>query len=270
MGIVQGSCLFHHPDAPIEVSGEAVLQVVGFHKGSFGKEGLMADQHALLEASPGKRFRGGEAAHADEVPFLIHQRCFAIQHVGQFAAGDGVHHLLQGVVFVEAVAGIEEAEVIAGGKSDAFVHGVVQSLVRFAHDAGDAVFVPVDDGECAVFGRTVHNDVFHVVVGLRDNALNRVLQYRFGVVGHGDDAEFRGKVVMHFFRSLCCKGQCISWQRRSPNSGIRLSGRLVQRGWGSRARSASSRCRWQSLPRICIVPRSRCAGGLSSRGCRPR
>ena len=30
-------------------------------------------------------------------------------------------------------------------------------------------------------------------------------------IGHGDDAEFRGGVVMHFFRSLCCKGQCISW-----------------------------------------------------------
>ena len=60
------------------------------------------------------------------------------------------------------------------------------------HDAGDAVAVTVDNGERAVFGRTVHKDVFYVVVGLRDNALNRVLQYRFGIVGHGDDAEFRG------------------------------------------------------------------------------
>ena len=101
---------------------------------------------------------------------------------------------------MEAVAGIEEAEVIAGGKADTFVHGVVQSLVRFAHDAGDAVAVTVDNGERAVFGRAVHKDVFYVVVGLRDNALNRVLQYRFGIVGHGDDTEFRGGVVMHFFR----------------------------------------------------------------------
>ena len=82
MGIVQGPCLLHHPDAPVEVGGEAVLQVVGFYKGSFGKEGLMADQHALLEASPGKHFRGGEAAHADEVTFLVHQFRFAVQHVG--------------------------------------------------------------------------------------------------------------------------------------------------------------------------------------------
>ena len=26
-------------------------------------------------------------------------------------------------------------------------------------------------------------------------SLNRVLQYRFGIVGHGDDAEFRGRGV---------------------------------------------------------------------------
>ena len=40
MGIVQGPYPLHHPDAPVEVGGEAVLQVVGFYKGSFGKEGL--------------------------------------------------------------------------------------------------------------------------------------------------------------------------------------------------------------------------------------
>ncbi len=56
VGIVQSTCFLHHPDAPVEVGGEAVLQVVGFYKGSFGKEGLMADQHALLEALPGKHF----------------------------------------------------------------------------------------------------------------------------------------------------------------------------------------------------------------------
>ena len=35
-------------------------------------------------------------------------------------------------------------------------------------DRGDAVAVTVDNGERAVFGRTVHKDVFYVVVGLRD------------------------------------------------------------------------------------------------------
>ena len=82
MGIVQGPCLLQHPDAPVDVGGVAVLQVVGFYKGSIGKEGLLADQHAQLAASPGKPFRGGEAAHADEVTFLVHQFRFAVQHVG--------------------------------------------------------------------------------------------------------------------------------------------------------------------------------------------
>ena len=34
--------------------------------------GRLADQHALLEASPGKHFRGGEAAHADEAVSYTH------------------------------------------------------------------------------------------------------------------------------------------------------------------------------------------------------
>ena len=42
-------------------------------------------------------------------------------------------------------------------------------------------------------------------------------------------------------------------------------------GEGSiRARSVSSRCRWQNPRLICIVPRSRCADGLSSPVCRLR
>ena len=31
MGIVQGPCLLHHPDAPVEVGGEAVLQLSLIH-----------------------------------------------------------------------------------------------------------------------------------------------------------------------------------------------------------------------------------------------
>ncbi len=38
MGIVQRACLFHHPDAPVEVGGEAVLQVIGFYKGRLAKK----------------------------------------------------------------------------------------------------------------------------------------------------------------------------------------------------------------------------------------
>ncbi len=48
---------------------------------------------------------------------------------------NAVHHLLQSIVLVKAVARIQEAEIIAAGKADSFVHGIVQSFVRFADDA---------------------------------------------------------------------------------------------------------------------------------------
>ena len=42
----------------------------------------------------------------------------------------------EGVGGVEFVAGIEETEKVAGGKTDAFVHGIVEPLVGFANDDG--------------------------------------------------------------------------------------------------------------------------------------
>lgn len=63
MGIVQGPCLFHHPDAPVEVGGEAVLHIVWYRQAPFGEECLMANEHTLPETLPCQHFGGGEAAH---------------------------------------------------------------------------------------------------------------------------------------------------------------------------------------------------------------
>ena len=77
-----------------------------------------------------------------------------------------MHHLLQGVVFMETVSGIQETEVVARCQVDAFVHGIIQSFVRFANKQGDTVAIPFGNGEGAVFGCTVYDDVLYVVVGL--------------------------------------------------------------------------------------------------------
>ena len=232
-GVVQRLGLLHDADAPVEVGGVAVAQVVGHHAVAPGEEGLVADQHALAEALPRQHVGGGKAAHAQEVAFAVHQFRLAIEHVGQLRLVDGVRHPQQGVVFVEAVAGVEEAEVVARGQPDAFVHGVVQPPVRLAHYDGDAFAVAVDDAHGAVVRRAVYDDVFHVVVRLRDDAQYGVFDDRLRVAAHGDDAELWGEMVNHgviVFRSACYRGRCIAWPRCLPSNGSRLCGRLARTG----------------------------------------
>ena len=126
----------------------------------------MAHQHSLFETFPCQRLRSGETAHTDEVSFLIYQGRFTVQYVGELVAGQRMHHLLQRVIFMEAVAGIEEAEIIARSQPDTLVHGVVQTFVRLAHYLCDVLLVPVCNRKRFIFGCSVDDDVLHVVIGL--------------------------------------------------------------------------------------------------------
>ena len=169
MRVVQRPCFFHDADAPIKVGREAVLHIVGYGQTSFSEESLMTNKHPLLETLPCQHFGCGEAAHTEEMPLFINQSRFTINYVRQFTNSQGMYHLLQSVIFVETVSGIEETEIVAGCQVDAFVHGIVQSLVRFADDLRNAVTIPFGNGEGSVFGSTVYNDVLYVVVGLGDH-----------------------------------------------------------------------------------------------------
>ena len=160
----------------------------------------MADKHSLFEAFPRQRFRGGQTAHTDKVPFFIYQSRFAIQHIRQFASCQCMYHLLQRIILMKTVAGIEETKVIARSQPDTFVHGVVQAFIGFAYYLCDVILVAVCDRKRFVFRGPVHNDILHMAVSLRDNALDSVFQYRFGIVGYGNDAELGGEMIMHFFR----------------------------------------------------------------------
>ncbi len=200
VGVVQGVRLLHDAYAPVEVGREAVAQVVGAGQRAAGEEGLVAHEHALPEAAPGQHLGGGESAHAHEVAFAVDEGGLAVHHVGQGGGGvQAVYHLLQGVVLVEAVAGIEEAHVVARGQCQSLVHGVVQAVVGLADEACHAFLVAADDAEGLVGGGTVDDDVFHVVVGLRDDALQGVFDGGFGVVADGDDAEGGREMAMHSF-----------------------------------------------------------------------
>ena len=62
-----------------------------------------------------------------------------------------------------------------------------------------------------VFGGSVHNDVFYVVVSLRDNTLDGIFQYFLGIVGHRDNRELGSRMdTMHISLLFCCKRPCTS------------------------------------------------------------
>ncbi len=189
-GVVEHRALLHHADAPVEVGGETVAEVVGDGMVAAGEERLVADEHPLAEAAPRKVFGRFEAAHPQEMPFAVDDGGASVDDVGQFGQPrKAVDDELEGIVFVQLVARIEEAHIVARGEADAFVHRIVQPAVGFAHYGVDAVAVAVDDAHRLVGRRAVDDDVFDVLIRLGDDALYGVFDDGSGVVGDGDDGE---------------------------------------------------------------------------------
>jgi hypothetical protein len=92
---------------------------------------------------------------------------------------------------MQLVAGIQETKIVSCSQSDSFVHGIIKPFVRLAHYLADAVLVLVGDVQCVVFGLSIYDDIFYVLVRLAYYALYGILQYVTGIVSDGDDGKFR-------------------------------------------------------------------------------
>ena len=86
-------------------------------------------------------FGRAQPAHTDEMSFVVDDGCLSIDDIRDFRAvvvrQHRVHDALQCVVFMQAVTGVEETDIVACRQSQAFVHGVIQPFVRFADDRVD-------------------------------------------------------------------------------------------------------------------------------------
>jgi len=209
-GVVQRLALLHHADAPVEVGGKAVAEVVGHGTVAAGEESLVADEHPLAEAAPRKVFGRFEAAHPQEVALAVDDGGTPVNDIGQSGQSrKAVDDELEGVVFVQLVAGIEETDVVARGEADALVHRVVQPAVGFAHYGVDVLAVAADDFHRAVGRGSVDDDVFDVLVRLGDDALQGVFDDGGGVVGHRNDGELGVKVCQHRRVSVVLSGDAV-------------------------------------------------------------
>ena len=149
--------LLHDADAPVEVGRETECGVVLRTKVAPGIEGLVADEHSLLETFPGQPFGRGETAWSEVSPFIIDNVGMAVEDTGQapsisprgggfsgngicpslpLGEGQGEAYPLQRIRPMQLVARIEEADVVARGQTESFVHGIIQSFVRLAHHFG--------------------------------------------------------------------------------------------------------------------------------------
>ena len=188
--------LLHAADAPVEVGGKAVGQIVWKGDLAIDVEGLVTDEHSVFEGTPSEVFGRSETTVAKEGAVVVHDVGVAIEDSDGGAVGR-CRNLCEGVLAVEFVASVEEAEEVAGGEFQGFVHGVVQPLVGFADDDG---VVSLGNLHRLVLRCSVHDDVLDVRVCLLCHALQGAFDGRLSVVGDGDDANLH-------------KPRCISWLR---------------------------------------------------------
>ena len=76
----QAVCFFHDTDAPVDICRVAILQVIGKLACNIqtGIEGLMTDEHSLLEGTPGQFLWGTMGAQVQKASISIGNSCVAI------------------------------------------------------------------------------------------------------------------------------------------------------------------------------------------------
>ena len=113
---------------------------------------------------------------------------------GNIPMFEGVVNFAQYVRLRVKIIGIDHADDIAGGQSNAFVHGVVDTAVGLRDNFGD-VWEFLDDVQGMVLAIAVYDNVLHIRVVLCCHALQGVA-YGFGaVVSDGYDGYSRDNGV---------------------------------------------------------------------------
>ena len=103
--------------------------------------------------------------HSEDAPLIVYYRRIAIDDIGMILSfsyflNDSLYKVGTG----KRVAGVEEPDVIACSPPEAFVHRVIETLIRLADPIGNARFVLADDVHCTIRRLPVDNQVLNVGV----------------------------------------------------------------------------------------------------------
>ena len=72
-----------------------------------------------------------------------------------------------------------------------FVHGIINTLIRFAYPKRDAGRILLDEADSPIGRGPVYDDIFDVRIRLAEDAQNGTLQPMGGIIGYGYDSKLR-------------------------------------------------------------------------------
>ena len=128
------------------------------------------------------------AIRIDEKEVTVNGICFGVLR-------ESISDILQDFIVEVVIIRIKEADDIACGHSDTFVHGVVDSIVLFrnpAHMAPEVLFIVSKHGYSAIGAAAIDHDKLVVCIRLGAHALQRIEEGRCAVEAGCDDADFHG------------------------------------------------------------------------------
>jgi hypothetical protein len=107
-------------------------------------------------------------------------------------------------VATEDIVGSKKINPFSARRMNTLVHGVVDPLVRFAYPIVDSILVFLNDVDCSIIRSAIDDDVFNIVIGLGDDALDRLPDMFFPVehdCDGGNERFFGTTRLQHTFLS---------------------------------------------------------------------
>src|SRR5262249_31090329 len=89
----------------------------------------------------------------------------------------------------QIIVRVKEVNKVACGKRYGLVHGLVNPVIRLADVPGNVGGILRDDRVGAIFGCSVHQDVFDIMIRLRGDAADSPFNEVFSIFADGDDGK---------------------------------------------------------------------------------
>src|SRR5690606_34476821 len=131
---------------------------------------------------------GATAPTANHLPDILPGNIVQITvHPVRAAAFEDLSNGRDNIMGRQHIVGVDKADNIPGGRTNALVEGVVDTLVRLTDDLSHPVRPGVDYVQGAVRGIAIDDNMLDVAVGLSGHRSDGICNGRSAVEGGGDN-----------------------------------------------------------------------------------
>lgn len=88
------------------------------------------------------------------------------------------------------IVGVQNTDNVAGGHTDAFIHGIVQTVITLGNKPAYPIAVRSDNVYCSIRRTAIYDDVLDVIVGLTDDRIDTVADKRSAVIDNSNQRNF--------------------------------------------------------------------------------